>query len=238
MEVVVSIFGSAVAGTVRLLYDSLYSKINNTVKLRSGLYVLEEEMKSLMSLRNEVKDETESAEREGKAIRGHVIEWLREVDELELELRVNPIQADIVNNRKLSGCSLNCRKRYRVSREVAEILQEIQRLLKSRSFLTGSVVYPTTRPREVEHIPGPSIQGQTTSSKALTKTMNLLHDDGVKRIGIWGMGGIGKTTLVKNLNNELKTTSSTQPFGIVMWAIVSKNLDMKKVQKQIAERLN
>ena len=62
-------------------------------------------------------------------------------------------------------------------------------------------------------------------------------DDGFKRIGIWGLGGVGKTTLVKNLNNELKE-ASTQPFGIVIWATVSKNLVIKKVQTQIAERLN
>ena len=46
-----------------------------------------------------------------------------------------------------------------------------------------------------------------------------------------------KTTLVKNLNNELKK-ASTQPFGIVIWATVSKNLVIKKVHTQIAERLN
>ena len=56
-------------------------------------------------------------------------------------------------------------------------------------------------------------------------------------IGIWGLGGIGKTTLVKNLNNELNNTS-TQLFGIVIWATVSKNVDIKNAQTQIANRLN
>ena len=56
-------------------------------------------------------------------------------------------------------------------------------------------------------------------------------------IGIWGLGGIGKTTLVKNLNNELNNTS-TQTFGIVIWATVSKNVDIKNAQTQIANRLN
>jgi disease resistance protein RPS2 len=49
---------------------------------------------------------------------------------------------------------------------------------------------------------------------------------------------VGKTTLVRNLNNKLKSISSMQPFGIVIWVTVSKNLDMKKVQTQIAQRLN
>jgi disease resistance protein RPS2 len=93
-------------------------------------------------------------------------------------------------------------------------------------------------PRVVEHVPGPTILDQTTSSKTLAKTMALLSDDGVQRIGIWGMGGVGKTTLVRNLNNKLKNISSMQPFVIVIWVTVSKNLDMKKVQTQIAQRLN
>ncbi|XP_050248672.1 disease resistance protein At4g27190-like [Quercus robur] len=234
MEVVASIVGSAVAATGRLFCGSLYSMIKSTVKLQSELDVFDKEMRSLIVLRDDVKDQTELAEKEGKVIRANVIEWLREVD--ELQLKVKPIEAGMVNSRNLSGCSFNCRKRYRVSREVAEILPEIERLLKDSSFNSG-VFYPSRRPRAVEHIPGPSIQAQTTASKSLENTMSQLYVDEVRRIGIWGMGGIGKTTLVKNLNNELKS-ASVKSLGIVIWVTVSKNLDLKKVQTQIAERLN
>ena len=51
------------------------------------------------------------------------------------------------------------------------------------------------------------------------------------------MGRIGKTTLVKNLKNEQKS-ASVKSLGIVIWVTVSKNLDLKKVQTQIADRLN
>nr|POF06303.1 disease resistance protein [Quercus suber] len=223
MEVVASIVGSAVAATGRLFCGSLYSMIKSTVKLQSELDVFDKEMRSLIVLRDDVKDQTELAEKEGKVIRSNVIEWLREVD--ELQLKVKPIEAGMVNSRKLSGCSFNCRKRYRVSREVAEILPEIERLLKDSSFNSG-VFYPSKRPRAVEHNPGPSIQAQTTASKSLEKTMSQLYVDEVRRIGIWGMGGIGKTTLVKNLNNELKS-ASVKSLGIVIWVTVSKNLEAK-----------
>nr|POF06309.1 disease resistance protein [Quercus suber] len=113
----------------------------------------------------------------------------------------------MVSNKNSSQCFLDCNKRYRKSREVEEILQEIKKLLEAGCFNSG-MVYPIRFPRVVEHIPGPSIQG-----------------------------GIGKTTLVKNLNNELKTTSM-QPFGIVIWATVFENLDIKNVQTQITHRLN
>ncbi|KAI8006076.1 Disease resistance protein [Camellia lanceoleosa] len=94
--------------------------------------------------------------------------------------------------------------------------------------------------KKVEHIPGPSIAGQSTASKNLMKVMDLLNDDdGVSRIGVWGMGGVGKTTLVKNLNNQLETAAaSAQCFSIIIWVTVSKELDLKRLQTQLLERLN
>jgi disease resistance protein RPS2 len=75
-------------------------------------------------------------------------------------------------------------------------------------------------------------------SAFLDEIMALLSDDEVQRIGIWGMGGVGKTTLVRSLNNKLKIISSMQPFRIIIWVTISQNFDIQKVQKQIAERLN
>ncbi|RVW79514.1 Disease resistance protein [Vitis vinifera] len=47
-----------------------------------------------------------------------------------------------------------------------------------------------------------------------------------------------KTTLIKNLNNKLRNASSAQPFSIVIWVTVSQELDLIKIQTQIAERLD
>ncbi|KAG2677998.1 hypothetical protein I3760_12G122700 [Carya illinoinensis] len=231
MEVVASIVAEAVVAIGRLLCGSNYSMIVNTFKYQSKLDALDLEMKPLMALRDDVKNEMEGAEIAGKVPRTRVIQWLKEVD--ELLLKVDQIQAV-----QLSRLPLNCSKRYRISRETAENLREIQRLLKAGRFHTGSVSVSYSAPSAVEHIPGLSIQDQTTASTTLFQTMTLLSDPTVLRIAIWGMGGVGKTTLIRNLNNKLKGTSSIQPFSIVFWAIVSKNFDMKNVQIQIAERLN
>ncbi|PHT96184.1 hypothetical protein T459_04066 [Capsicum annuum] len=61
-------------------------------------------------------------------------------------------------------------------------------------------------------------------------------------IGVWGTGGVGKTTLVKNLNSELlkNVPSSKLSFGVVViWVTVPKSpIDVRKIQEQIASRLN
>jgi disease resistance protein RPS2 len=78
---------------------------------------------------------------------------------------------------------------------VAERLKEIEGLLKAGSSHSGVVAVNQSMPKAVEHIPGPTIEDQTTSSKTLAETLTLLSNDEVRRIGIWGMGGVGKTTL-------------------------------------------
>ncbi|KAL0425727.1 UNVERIFIED_CONTAM: putative disease resistance protein [Sesamum radiatum] len=55
------------------------------------------------------------------------------------------------------------------------------------------------------------------------------------------MGGVGKTTLVKNINNKL-TSPSHDSFSIVIWITVSNKTqetesELKKVQKLIADRM-
>ncbi|PHU08765.1 hypothetical protein BC332_20625 [Capsicum chinense] len=61
-------------------------------------------------------------------------------------------------------------------------------------------------------------------------------------VGELGTGGVGKTTLVKNLNNELlkaNVSSSKQSFGVVFWVTVPKlPIEIRNVQGQIASRLD
>ena len=235
LEGVVAGFGALVATTSELLCSCVCFKTNTTVNLHSNLAAVEEEMRNLTDRIIEVKRETEAAEKEGNELRAQVVTWLRNVE--TLQPRVNAIQGQMFNNKKPSRCFLNCRKRYRASREVEETLKEINRLLLVAGSFDSGVVCLTRVPRAVECVPGPSIQGQTTALKKLDKTMRALYVDGVQVIGIWGLGGVGKTTLVKNLNNKL-VDDPAQTFGIVIWATDSKNLVIKNIQTQIAERLN
>ncbi|GFZ06579.1 NB-ARC domain-containing disease resistance protein [Actinidia rufa] len=114
----------------------------------------------------------------------------------------------------------------------------VTKWLQEFEDVKNDVISIGTSVKKVEHIPGPTIEGQTTASRNLMKVLNLLNDDSVNRIGVWGMGGVGKTTLVKNLNNKLETATSTEPFSIIIWATVSKDWDLKRVQTQLLERLN
>ena len=197
----------------------------SNMKLQSNHVDLEKEMRSLMDRRHVVEFERRRADGQGQEIRAEVVTWLEDVEKLlgRTNLIPEPPQG-----------SLNCCKWYSANREVTKIFKEITGLLHAGSFVSGVV---DAFPRAVEHIPGPSIRDQTTASKALARTKRLLSNNRYQIIGIWGPAGVGKTTLVRTLNNELTKTTSMQPFGIVIWATVSKNLEMRQVDRK-STRLN
>ncbi|WRX29118.1 NB-ARC - like 10 [Theobroma cacao] len=59
-----------------------------------------------------------------------------------------------------------------------------------------------------------------------------MEDDEVGMIGVCGMGGIGKTTIMKHINNQLLQENW---FEKVVWVTVSKELNVFKLQEGIAQ---
>ncbi|XP_004309460.1 PREDICTED: TMV resistance protein N-like [Fragaria vesca subsp. vesca] len=68
------------------------------------------------------------------------------------------------------------------------------------------------------------------SRKAMDEVMKALIDDNVTAIGVYGMGGVGKTTLVKHVAEKCRKSGI---FHDVIMAVVSQSLDLKKITRHI-----
>ena len=62
-----------------------------------------------------------------------------------------------------------------------------------------------------------------------------LADEKVGIIGLYGMGGVGKTTLLKKINNEFLETKLG--FDVVIWVVVAKPANIEKVQELVLNKL-
>ncbi|XP_016683969.1 disease resistance protein RFL1-like [Gossypium hirsutum] len=62
-----------------------------------------------------------------------------------------------------------------------------------------------------------------------------LMQEVVSKIGVWGMGGVGKTTIMKHIHNDLL---KEQRFESVIWVTISKDFNVIKLQDDIASALN
>ncbi|PKI64239.1 hypothetical protein CRG98_015349 [Punica granatum] len=63
-----------------------------------------------------------------------------------------------------------------------------------------------------------------------------VQDEGVRRIGLYDMGGVGKTTLLKKIHNEFLVKE--HDYHVVAWIVVSQPTDPKKIQEHIWEKLH
>nr|GMC51386.1 probable disease resistance protein At1g12290 isoform X2 [Ipomoea batatas] len=73
-----------------------------------------------------------------------------------------------------------------------------------------------------------------TSNDNLEKLYGWLEDDKVSSIGVYGMGGVGKTTLVKHIHNQILQKMSGDK---VYWVTVSQDFSIKKLQDDIAKKI-
>ncbi|KAM5582530.1 putative disease resistance protein [Rosa sericea] len=70
--------------------------------------------------------------------------------------------------------------------------------------------------------------------EAMDEVIEALKDDEVTAIGVYGMGGVGKTTMVKHVGAHARKSGI---FRLVITAIVSQSPDLEKIQGTLAELL-
>ncbi|KAK2632376.1 hypothetical protein EUGRSUZ_L01638 [Eucalyptus grandis] len=72
---------------------------------------------------------------------------------------------------------------------------------------------------------------------SLKKVWKCLMDEKQKgMIGLYGIGGVGKTTLMKRINNELRRAN--HGFDVVIWVVVSKQVNEDNFQDTVRKGLN
>ncbi|KAF6168720.1 hypothetical protein GIB67_013102 [Kingdonia uniflora] len=85
-------------------------------------------------------------------------------------------------------------------------------------------------PRVAEHFD--AFASRETTKK---KVIQALMDDTTNLIGIYGIGGIGKATLMKEIRKQVE---ETKLFDKIVFATVSQNPDLRGIQTRISESMD
>ncbi|XVE56737.1 hypothetical protein DITRI_Ditri04bG0034900 [Diplodiscus trichospermus] len=133
-------------------------------------------------------------------------------------------------DRNLSYLRLTRRSNY--SGQLVEVYEEILKRAEEGKFPGGYLVDKPIEP--VLKVNAPEIKEFPTLQSPLDQVLELLRNDRFKGIGIWGPLGVGKTTIMQNLNNHDEVAKM---FDIVIWANVSSERSEEKLQEDIAHRL-
>ncbi|RHN66506.1 putative P-loop containing nucleoside triphosphate hydrolase, leucine-rich repeat domain, L [Medicago truncatula] len=160
----------------------------------------------------------------GEDVQANALFWEEEAEKL--------IQEDTKTNQKcFFGFCPHCIWRYRRGKELTNKKEQIKRLIETGEKLSIGF---TARLPDVEcYSPGQYIPFEISPSK-YKELLDALKDDNNFITGMQGMGGTGKTTLVKEVCMKLK---QSKQFTQIIHTTVSFSPDIKKIQDDIARPL-
>ncbi|TXG59149.1 hypothetical protein EZV62_016978 [Acer yangbiense] len=214
------------------LVDPILQPICYAFKYQRYMEELKRQVKKLTNERESVQHSVDEAKGQGDEIEKHVQEWLESVDEFA-EKVAKPIIDDQVKVKKL--CSIgfcpSLMTRYSLSKKAVKTAKDGVNLLGEGKFQKVSYRLPPRRTNSI-YIKG---YEDFASRMSLSKSiMEALADADANLIGVYGMGGVGKTTLVKKVAQQAK---ENKLFDVVVTAEVTETPEIRTIQGQIADEL-
>ncbi|RWR88061.1 disease resistance-like protein [Cinnamomum micranthum f. kanehirae] len=194
---------------------------------------LESKMGTLIATYKDIKKGVESAELQGGSALNKVTHWLQEVE--SMERKVSDAQRNFEEQKKCGkGHFPNYYRRRKISKKSSTLIGQVDELITNGKFENG-VTEPL--PLVTNALPTMPIKGKTAE---LTKREILDCILGTEKriIGVHGMGGVGKTTIMRNIHNDLSQQSESKHFDCFIWITVSNEVDVNKLQRKIAKELN
>ncbi|XP_052300763.1 probable disease resistance protein At5g63020 isoform X10 [Citrus sinensis] len=217
--------------------DCFLGKAAYIRNLQDNLDALDTELGRLIAKKNDVMRRVVDAERQQMRRLDGLQVWVSRVDAVKTgadELITDG--SEEIGKLCVGGyCSKNCRSSYKFGKQVAKKLQDVKTLIAEGVFeAVATEVVPERAPEPVadKRPIEPTIVGLQSQ---LEQVWRCLVEESVGIIGLYGMGGVGKTTLLTRINN--KFLESQNNFDCVIWVVVSKDLRLEKIQEDIGKKI-
>jgi len=178
----------------------------------------------------------EEERRHGRKIHVEVKEWMESVDKL-IRAYKDFDDDEICHKRAVfeffdSGYLPRPGIRYRRSIKAKNITKQANGLLQNAKF--DILSYWSGPPSMAAFFSNLGYESYTSRNDTVKKITDEFQKPGVRMIGLHGLSGVGKTSLVKEV---VKKALKDKMFEVVTMASVTKNPDVRKIQGQIADML-
>ncbi|XP_058100153.1 probable disease resistance protein At4g27220 [Magnolia sinica] len=192
-----------------------------------------DEVESLRNIKNDVQAQVNAARRRRDRINDDVEAWLTCIQKVEADV-TRLEDGSRGSEGCFSGWRPNCFSQYNLGKESKQNLNHVKDL-QSRGRNYSSGVSHDPPPPSVESMLADGDYMVFESRKvAVEEIMKALKDEAIGTIGVYGMGGVGKTTLMKEMGKQVK---NMRLYDDVVMVEVAPNPDLTKIQGEIAGQL-
>ncbi|GKV50209.1 hypothetical protein SLEP1_g56921 [Rubroshorea leprosula] len=186
-------------------------------KFKEDVEDLKSKLRDLNSRKKDVETQLQVEVCSQKQVKQQVEDWLQDAQRINDEIQQAEQRVD--NALFLS--------RARLGKLVREKIIAVDAVLQRGHFPEGLVV---NKPATALPLPVENLEGEVSVKE---KIWGYLTGNEVQMIGVCGIGGVGKTTIMKHIHNELLLMKSI--FDKVIWVTVSYPLNVVRLQHEIAK---
>ena len=228
-EIIVTI----VVEVIKCLAPPAYRQISylRESKYASNLHILRTEVENLKSERVSTQHKVDEAERKGEEIEENVKNWLARSNNVIEEADKFTNDEATANKHCFKGLCPNLKTRRRLIKEAVRLRDAIVEVREAGRF--DSISYSTI-PEDTLLMSNKDYEAFESRTSILNKIIDALKNPDVNMLGIYGMGGIGKTTLAKEVATRAE---NDKLFDQVVFSEVSESQDVRKIQGEIADKL-
>ncbi|XP_058207668.1 disease resistance protein At4g27190-like [Rhododendron vialii] len=204
------------------------------LQYRTNLDKLRTEMRSLEDRRVTIERKVREANDRGEEIENAVSHWQTDADEMKNYVQDLIERSTAEAKMHCFACSCpNIKGRYRLSKQAEEKTADVKKLAQESHF--DEISHPKPPPPELEFPSTDNYVHLASRTPILEAIVGVLKDPEVKMIGVYGLGGVGKTTLVEKVAKKMLDDGTFKQVPLVA---VSKDLNVKDIQKKLADKLN
>ncbi|OMO68656.1 NB-ARC domain-containing protein [Corchorus olitorius] len=215
-----------------LAFDLIKREITCILNYKTNVENLRDGVDDLKHARQRVQRSVDAAKRKGEEIYSDVEKWLSMVDDkihqVAAAIKLEEEQETTKERYHLIRISPNFMSRYQLSKKAEKEVEAIAELVGKGRF--ESVSHPRFRPVKGYY------KGIDSRTNALDRVLEALRNDNSYIVGVYGMGGLGMTNLVKKVAALAK---EEQLFDEVIMgmAAVTRTPNVERIRDQIAQNL-
>nr|GEU49651.1 NB-ARC domains-containing protein [Tanacetum cinerariifolium] len=207
------------------LVDVATRKISNIWNYTENVEKLKNETEKLKIMRGAVQQQIDSATLKADSLLNGVQEW---VDKVDTDITKAEEFLGKANLSCFGMCCSNWCTLFHYGKTATEMYTSLMEHQVNGKGYESCVSVPTLAPGRFDVYENKNLDDIFTQNSCLEDIMTAIEDESKQIIGIYGIGGVGKTTLAMEASARVKHL-----FAEVAFTSVSQTINAEKIQKDL-----